>query len=251
VSKLTITEWISHRGYKKAAAENTLEAFRAAVAQGFRVIETDLHVTADGHIVLAHDPSFERLCGHSQLLTKMTKQEISKLRFARGESPVFFNDFIEDFMHEFKGGLWVFDIKPATSKKCIDLLALWSKKSAQRKSLLSATRYVVWSDADEAYLRAKIPEAVCFAKPYECYRAGLAVLAKIPALGAIKPGRIYSLTSRLGPCSLFNTKIVKAYHKRGAKVLAFLPESAKDTQAALAAEFDIILTNRSIEKKAL
>jgi glycerophosphoryl diester phosphodiesterase len=47
---------IAHRGASRDAPENTLEAFALAVEQGADMIETDLHLTEDGEIVLVHDP---------------------------------------------------------------------------------------------------------------------------------------------------------------------------------------------------
>ena len=47
---------IAHRGGAEEAPENTLEAFGAAVALGFRYLETDAHVSRDGVVVAFHDP---------------------------------------------------------------------------------------------------------------------------------------------------------------------------------------------------
>jgi glycerophosphoryl diester phosphodiesterase len=46
----------AHRGGKKHAPENTLAAFRGAVARGATGIETDAFLTRDGVVVLCHDP---------------------------------------------------------------------------------------------------------------------------------------------------------------------------------------------------
>jgi glycerophosphoryl diester phosphodiesterase len=45
-----------HRGARGLAPENTLAAFRTALAIGVTTIETDLAMTKDGVLVLAHDP---------------------------------------------------------------------------------------------------------------------------------------------------------------------------------------------------
>ncbi len=50
---------IAHRGASIDAPENTLEAFALAVDQGADMIETDLHMTEDRGIVLAHDPEID------------------------------------------------------------------------------------------------------------------------------------------------------------------------------------------------
>lgn len=45
---------IAHRGYKAKHPENTMAAFRAAAAAGAHAIETDLHLSRDGVVVLSH-----------------------------------------------------------------------------------------------------------------------------------------------------------------------------------------------------
>jgi glycerophosphoryl diester phosphodiesterase len=46
---------IAHRGAAREAPENTIPAFRKALARGAAGIETDVCVTRDGHFVLFHD----------------------------------------------------------------------------------------------------------------------------------------------------------------------------------------------------
>ncbi|MGZ8981734.1 MAG: glycerophosphodiester phosphodiesterase, partial [Burkholderiaceae bacterium] len=46
-----------HRGARGLAPENTLAAFRAALAIGVTTLETDLALTADDVLVLSHDPN--------------------------------------------------------------------------------------------------------------------------------------------------------------------------------------------------
>lgn len=45
----------AHRGEQSEATENTLKAFADAIALGVDMIETDLHITRDGRIVLYHN----------------------------------------------------------------------------------------------------------------------------------------------------------------------------------------------------
>ncbi|MFM7271471.1 MAG: glycerophosphodiester phosphodiesterase [Actinomycetes bacterium] len=46
---------LGHRGAPRAARENTLEAFAAALAEGADGVELDVHATADGVLVCHHD----------------------------------------------------------------------------------------------------------------------------------------------------------------------------------------------------
>lgn len=51
---------IGHRGSAGSAPENTLASFELAVEQGADILESDVHVTADGVPVLIHDPCVDR-----------------------------------------------------------------------------------------------------------------------------------------------------------------------------------------------
>ena len=52
--------WIAHRGAGREAPENTLAAFRAGLAQGFRMFECDVKLSADDVPFLLHDSALER-----------------------------------------------------------------------------------------------------------------------------------------------------------------------------------------------
>lgn len=45
---------IAHRGYKAEFPENSMGAFKGAVEVGAHAIETDLHLSRDGVVVLSH-----------------------------------------------------------------------------------------------------------------------------------------------------------------------------------------------------
>jgi glycerophosphoryl diester phosphodiesterase len=47
---------IAHRGMPRRARENTIPSFRLALAAGADGIELDVHATADGVVVVHHDP---------------------------------------------------------------------------------------------------------------------------------------------------------------------------------------------------
>src|SRR5690625_5429379 len=83
--------WISHRGFCQDHEENSAQAFRAACAIGFEHLETDLRTTADGHIVLAHDPTMERLTGTTHTIESSPRTLLEKMSLRGGEKLLFFD----------------------------------------------------------------------------------------------------------------------------------------------------------------
>lgn len=52
---------IAHRGGAALGPENTLAAFAMSTALGLRYLESDVRLTADGHLVCFHDETLDRI----------------------------------------------------------------------------------------------------------------------------------------------------------------------------------------------
>lgn len=76
---------IAHRGFSGKYPENTMMAFRKAVDVGADGIETDLHMTSDGIIVICHDETIDRTTNGSGFIKDYTYDEIRKLDAGKGE----------------------------------------------------------------------------------------------------------------------------------------------------------------------
>lgn len=70
---------IGHRGAAGERPENTLESFAHALACGAAVLETDVHLSRDGHVVIAHDPDVARTTDGRGHLAALTLEEIRAL----------------------------------------------------------------------------------------------------------------------------------------------------------------------------
>ena len=69
----------AHRGGAGLWPENTIEAFRAAVALGCSHLETDLRLSKDGEIVLFHDQRLERTTNGEGAVSELTLAELKQL----------------------------------------------------------------------------------------------------------------------------------------------------------------------------
>jgi glycerophosphoryl diester phosphodiesterase len=77
----------AHRGGAGEAPENTLPAFEQAVSQGYRYLETDAHVTADGVVVAFHDDDLTRTCGRPGRISELPWSEVAAAR-VDGREPI-------------------------------------------------------------------------------------------------------------------------------------------------------------------
>jgi glycerophosphoryl diester phosphodiesterase len=79
---------IAHRGASAEAPENTLSAFRRAIASKADGIELDVQISKDGVPVVFHDDSLRRLTGVSGRLTAKTWPELQKLRVLQSDEGI-------------------------------------------------------------------------------------------------------------------------------------------------------------------
>ena len=68
----------AHRGASAFAPENTMEAFKLAVEMKADGIETDVHMTKDGVLVLMHDERIDRTTDGTGWIKDYTYEELSK-----------------------------------------------------------------------------------------------------------------------------------------------------------------------------
>lgn len=70
---------IAHRGGRERAPENTLEAMRLAIADGADALEFDVRLSADGEVVVIHDPTVDRTTDGIGMVERMTLAELISL----------------------------------------------------------------------------------------------------------------------------------------------------------------------------
>ena len=70
---------IAHRGASGHAPENTIAAFRKAVALGATFIETDLQLSRDAHFVAIHDETLNRTTSGQGAVHDLTLAELRRL----------------------------------------------------------------------------------------------------------------------------------------------------------------------------
>ncbi|WP_031064802.1 glycerophosphodiester phosphodiesterase [Streptomyces sp. NRRL WC-3742] len=99
----------AHRGGDLGHPENSLAAFEAAVALGYRYLETDVHATADGVLVAFHDTRLDRVTDRAGAVAELPWETVRRARIG-GTEPV---PLLEDLLGAFPGARFNIDVKAA------------------------------------------------------------------------------------------------------------------------------------------
>ena len=100
---------MAHRGGAIEHLENTMPAFEACVELGYRYLETDVRVTADGVLVVFHDATLERVTDRTGRVEHLTWAEVSQARIG-GREPIM---RLEDLLGAWPDVRFNLDIKAA------------------------------------------------------------------------------------------------------------------------------------------
>lgn len=111
---------IAHRGYSAKAPENTMASFKKAVEFGASAIEFDLHLSADGKLVVHHDYALGHPDNGVGDIFKLSYDEISKVdagswfstHFSQEKIPI-----LEDIFKTFKNTIeYEIELKGTTTE---------------------------------------------------------------------------------------------------------------------------------------
>ncbi|WP_035791680.1 glycerophosphodiester phosphodiesterase [Kitasatospora mediocidica] len=99
----------AHRGGSLGGPENSLAAFAHAVELGYRYLETDAHVTADGVLIAFHDSRLERVTDGAGAVKDLPWRTVGAARIA-GTEPI---PLLEDLLGAFPRTRFNIDVKAA------------------------------------------------------------------------------------------------------------------------------------------
>jgi glycerophosphoryl diester phosphodiesterase len=88
---------MAHRGFSLDGLENSMAAFGAAVGLGYRYLETDVHTTADGVLLLFHDAALDRITDSTGRIADLTAEEVSRARIGGTEPVPTFDELVAAF----------------------------------------------------------------------------------------------------------------------------------------------------------
>ncbi len=225
---------MAHRGGAIEHLENTMPAFQACVEMGYRYLETDVQVTADGVLVAFHDPTLERVTSQPGRIDALRWAQISEARIG-GREPVV---RLEDLLAAWPDVRFNLDIKAAGV--LAPLVRLVRRMQVADRICLGS-----FSDARIAAARRLFGPSVCTslgprgvaALRLSSYSPRAAGLVRIQAGCAQVP-------LQLGGRALVDERFLAAAHARGLQVHVWTVDDPVEAEAMLDLGVDGIMTDR-------
>lgn len=235
----TVPLVIAHRGASGERPENTLGAFERAIEMRADMIETDLHLTRDGVVVVHHDASLARLGAKGEIRDR-TAAELAGLDAGLGKGPVERIPSLLDLLARFGDRIeWNLELKVGESApyEGIEARVL---AAVEERGLLPRMLFSCFEDP--------VLERVRQASP----AARIAVL-----VSARKPARVLDRAARVGAealnphVSLVDRRFVEAAHGAGLKVYPYTANERGEMVRLLDCGVDGIITNFPDRLRAL
>jgi glycerophosphoryl diester phosphodiesterase len=225
---------MAHRGGAIEHLENTMPAFEACVAMGYRYLETDVRVTADGVPIVYHDPTLDRVTDRSGRVDQLPWAELAGARIG-GREPVL---RLEELLGAWPDVRFNLDIK--APGVVAPLARTVRRLRAEDRICLGS-----FSDARVAAARRVFGPRVCTslgprgvaALRLSSYSPRAAGLVRIPAGCAQVP-------LQLGGRALVDERFVAAAHARGLQVHVWTVNTGAETEAMLDLGVDGVMTDR-------
>ncbi|MFM2042228.1 MAG: hypothetical protein RLY86_804 [Pseudomonadota bacterium] len=222
----------AHRGGGLEAAENTMAAFAHAVGLGYRHVETDLHATADGVLLVFHDDTMERLTGLTGPPAARTWADLRQAR-VHGREPIpLFSDVLDSWP-ELR-----LNLDPKTDGAAEALTALLR----DRPALLDRVCVGSFSGTRLARMRAALGPGLCTS----CGPGGVAALAaRGIGLPAPRPAaRAAQVPMRQWGIPVVTPGFLRAAHALGMAVHVWTIDDRAVMEHLLDLKVDGIMTDR-------
>jgi glycerophosphoryl diester phosphodiesterase len=218
---------IAHRGASGERPENTLAAFRLAVAQRADMIETDLHRTRDGAIPITHDATLDHLGGRGEI-ADATLAEVRALDAGGGERVPVLQELLDELGDEIPFNL---ELKVGSRGAYAGLEAA-TLAEVERRGLLGRTLFSSFHDPVLARLRSE--SAAARVALLISRRSDEGWPARARALGA----------EALNPeLALVTPELVRAAHGEGLAVYVFTVDPEPQMRRMLDLGVDGLFTN--------
>lgn len=218
----------AHRGGTSDHPENTLPAFDHAVDLGYRYLETDVHVTADGVLVAFHDEDLSRTCGVEARIDQLSWKELAELR-VDGSAPIpTMRELIEHFPEA------RFNIDAKSDDSVDPLCDLVTELDALDRVCLAA-----FSWRRLRRIRKRFQGRV-LTNTSQNETASLVALGHVP--GSLT--KAVQIPVRHGPVTVASARLIRRSHRSGCPVHVWTIDDADEMHRLLDMGVDGLMTDR-------
>ncbi|WGM20686.1 glycerophosphodiester phosphodiesterase [Paenarthrobacter sp. OM7] len=234
----------AHRGFSLDGLENSLAAFRAAVDLGTMHLETDVHTTSDGVLLVFHDSSLDRVTDSAGKVSELTAAEVALARIG-GVEPV---PTFEELVTALPGARLNLDVKDWNS---VDTMAAAIEKHRIHDRVLVTS----FSDRRRRAVLSKLSRRVASS-------AGSSLTALFVLLGPILPAPlarkllsdvdVFQVPVRYGWLPVVTPGFVRRAHRLGRQVHVWTVNDPVEMERLLDLGVDGIVSDRlDLLKKVL
>ncbi|NIJ12164.1 glycerophosphoryl diester phosphodiesterase [Saccharomonospora amisosensis] len=227
----------AHRGWhvgELANMENSLPAFRQAVAEGYRYIETDVHATSDGVVVVHHDASLDRTTDGTGPIARQSWNTVRRAKVG-GKAGV---SRLEDVLEELPGAFFNVDVKAGAAVEPF-------VRALRRTNAFDRVAAASFSDARLARLRKLAgPRLITSLGPRSA--AVLWANGWLPFLrpGFLSRGVMAQVPLRQGPMTIVDRAFLRAATRAGIEVHTWTIDDKEQMRALLDLGVHGIVTDR-------
>jgi glycerophosphoryl diester phosphodiesterase len=219
----------AHRGFAPDGAENSMAAFQRAIDLGYRYLETDVRVTADGVALAYHDARLDRLTDASGLIGQMRWDDVRRARI-RGREPL---ALLSDVLVTWPQARVNIDVKAASSVRP-------AIEAIRRAGAIDRVCVAAFSARRIAAVRRALGPTVCASVGPRAV-VTLRIARRLRAQGI----RCVQAPARVRGHPFVTTTFVAAAHAAGVQVHAFTVNDEAEMHRLLDLGVDGIMTDRA------
>lgn len=231
----------AHRGGALLWPENSLRAFRGALALGADWLEADVHLTADGEVVVLHDATLDRTTTGRGPVGAVRRADLGgvELRDGRGAAtgePVPRLADLLDLLAPGRAGL-LLEIKTDAAGRRYAGIEDRAVALLRSRTLAGRTRVMAFEPATLARVRQLDP--------------GLATVLLVGRDQARQAGSAAAAVAGAGPAGhvgvdhrLLDREVVEAARRAGRGLAAWTVNEEADLRRVIALGVDIVITDR-------
>ncbi len=227
----------AHRGWHIGdleGLENSLPAFQRAVAEGYRYLETDVHATSDGVVVVHHDGTLDRTTDGRGAIATQTWAQLKDVKID-GRAPL---SRLEDLLEELPEAFFNIDVKA-------DSAVVPFVRTLQRTGAIDRVAAASFSDSRLSRLRRLAgPKLLTAMGPRSVFLLWTNGWAPLLQFSRFSAGWLAQVPVRQGPLKVVDEAFVKSAVRRGFEVHTWTIDEADEMRTLLDLGVHGIVTDR-------